>query len=237
MNDQEFHERLWAHPEDDAPEFLDAARSSQERESVWHDARRFNRRVQEIARRVQAPEELRDTLLRIPDQAANDDSFIRRILPVAAVLLLAISIGLYYKPEVNAALANDIFSHIYMEEPFYGDGSMLALADVNARMGTVLDGMRIEPGSAGGNFEVTFAKPCYIAKQVAMHLVINGKTGPVNLVMIPSQVVDKEMRIADQNYVGTITPTSGGTLVVIGSRQEPIAEYKDAMASTLNWEY
>jgi hypothetical protein len=196
----------------------------------------FAEKLELTMKRVQAPAGLCDKLLQIPGLAANDSSFLRRLLPIAAVLLLAIGIGFFYQPEVNAALAQDIFGHIYLEEPYFGDGSVLSVAEVNARMESAI-GEEMQPGSATDSLEVTFAKDCLIAKQRAMHLVIKGEKGPVNLMMIPAQMVEGEVRIADDQFNGLVTSASGGTLVVVGNKQEPIAQYRDRMASSLAWEY
>jgi len=183
---------------------------------------------------VQARAGLRENLLRIPEQAANEGSFLRRILPVAAVLLLAIGIGLYYQLVENSGFADEIFGHIYFEEPYYGEGNVLSLAEVNARLGPVLGK---QMNAEGENFIITFAKDCFVARQKAMHLVVKGETGPVNFMMIPSRVVEGELRFSDQRFNGLATAASGGTLVVVGNKQEALTPYRDRMASSLNWQY
>lgn len=205
----------------------------------------FEARLQAGLKAVQAPAGLQQRLLQIPDQipetmpvaaeAANEAQFLRRLLPAAAALLIAIGIGLYYEPDLNAALASEIFGHIYMEEPFYGEGEVLQLAEVNARLQPLTgDSLQVEGKDV---LEVTFAKDCYIAKKRTMHLVVKGETGPVNVMMIPGQVVDSEVTITDQRFSGLVTPASGGTLVVVGNKQEPIREYRDLVAARLEWEY
>lgn len=211
----------------------------------------FDARLRAVMHAVQAPADLQARLLRIPDlaaeqsgevntttaqlPAANDPGFLRRLLPAAAALLLAIGIGLYYQPDLNAALAGEIFGHIYKEEPNFGDGTALSLSEVNARIAP-FTGEALQP-EASEALEVSFAKDCYIARQRTMHLVVKGKTGPVNVMMIPGQVVDSEVRIADQRFNGLVTPASGGTLVVVGNKQEPISATRDQVASSLHWEY
>lgn len=208
----------------------------------------FDALLQAALNGVQAPAGLESRLLQIPDlaeatpvaaaprlDAANAPYFARRLLPAAAALLMAIGIGFWYQPDLNAALASEIFGHIYFEEPFYGEGKVLALADVNARLQPVT-GDALELQGPDG-LEVTFAKDCFIAKQRTMHLVVKGETGPVNVMMIPEQVVDSEVRISDQRFSGLMTPASGGTLVVVGNKQEPIRATRDRVASSLHWEY
>lgn len=195
----------------------------------------FDARLHSVMHAVDVPTDLQQRLLQIPDAAANDSSFLRRLLPTAAVLLLAIGMGLYYQPGAEAELAGEIFGHIYLEEPYFGDGKVLPLAEVNARM-QLATGQQLEP-EASAALEVTFAKDCYIAKQRTMHLVVTGETGPVNVMMIPAQVVEREVEIDDQRFAGLVTPASGGTLVVVGNKQEPIRAYRDLMATSLEWEY
>ena len=194
----------------------------------------FMQALQETMALMQAPAGLREKLLRFPEQAANEGSFLRRILPAAAALLLAIGIGLYFQPADNAGLADEIFGHIYFEEPYYGEGKVISLAEANARMRPVLGD---QLNGEGESFEITFAKDCFVAKQMTMHLVVKGETGPVNFMMIPSRVVEGELRFADQRFNGLATPASGGTLVVVGNKQESITRYRDRMASSLNWKY
>lgn len=202
---------------------------------------------------VQPPPGLEQRLLQVPDTqradreddvataasltttAANEPQILRRLLPAAAALLLAIGIGLYYQPDLNAALASEVFGHIYYEEPVYSQGPGLSMAEVNARLqpvtGTVL---QADDAEALG---VTFAKDCYIAKQRTLHLVVKGETGPVNIMMIPDRVVDREVTIADQHFNGLVSPASGGTLVVVGNKQEPLRATRDRLASSLHWDY
>lgn len=190
---------------------------------------------------VAAPAGLQERLLALPDQlqpvaeAANEPQWWRRLLPAAAALLLAIGIGMYYQPDLNARLASEIFGHIYVEEPYYGDGSTLSLAEVNARLATV-SATPLDADDAA-QLGVSFAKDCYVAKQRTMHLVVKGSTGPVNVMMIPAQVVTDEVRIADGRFNGLVTPGSDGTLVVVGNKQEPLARTRDLVASSLHWRY
>lgn len=216
----------------------------------------FESSLQATLHGVNAPAGLLERLLGIPDlvgdadtaataspatatasgaSAANEPQWWRRLLPAAAALFIAVGIGLYHEPDLNAALANEIFGHIYIEEPYYGDGTALPLAELNARIQQVT-GAPLDPEDAA-TLEVSFAKDCYVAKQRTMHLVVKGSTGPVNVMMIPEQVVDDEVRIADRRFSGLVTPASGGTLVVVGNKQEPLARTRDLVANSLHWDY
>lgn len=200
----------------------------------------FDAHLHTLLHAVQTPDGLQERLLALPDQgpaavaAANDPRW-RRLLPAVAALLLAIGIGLYYQPDLNAALADEIFGHIHVEEAYYGDGSALPLTEVNARLAAV-SGEPLDSADAA-QLGVSFVKDCFIARQRTMHLVIKGSTGPVNVMMIPAQVVEDEVRIADGRFSGLVTPGSAGTLVVVGNKQEPLTHTRDIVARSLHWQY
>lgn len=200
----------------------------------------FDATLQQLLQAVEPPAGLQERLLALPQHdalpltAANASHWLR-LLPAAAALLLAIGIGLYHQPELNPALAAEIFNHIYIEEANYGDGSALPLGEVNARLAAVTtQPMNAEEAAL---LAVSFAKDCYVAKQRTTHLVVQGSTGPVNVMMIPAQVVEDEVQIADRRFSGLLTPGAAGTLVVVGNKQEPLTDTRDLVAHSLHWQY
>ncbi len=192
---------------------------------------------------VSAPAELRQKLLQVsalPAQAANDSLF-RRILPVAACLAVALGITLWTTNDQHEALEDalekEIFAHMYLEGQLdNATASVIPLSAVNDRMEQVM-GAHLEMSEAVSDLQVTFAKDCWVAQQVAFHLIMKGKTGAVTVMMIPSESKDAEFDISDERFNGLVTPTDGGYLVVVGNKQEPIAEYRNLLSRNLGWEY
>jgi hypothetical protein len=194
---------------------------------------------------VSAPAELRQKLLQ-PEQlqvqprvspwfgAANDSVF-RRLLPVAASLVAALGIAFWTINDSHAALEEEILTHMYQEGQLdNANSALIPLNTVNARMESWM-GAHLEV--ADTDLKVTFAKDCWVAKQMAFHLIMQGKTGAVTVMMIPGKDQHDEFNISDGQYSGLVTPTEGGYLVVVGNKQEPIAEYRNLLSSKLEWEY
>ena len=200
---------------------------------------------------VTAPAELRQKLLQ-PEQLASRmrarfailggisaNDMLRRALPVAACLLVALGIA-FWSSDERAMLEKEIFTHMYLEGQLDNAGyDEISIATVNARMedwmGAHLDLADDE------DVKVTFAKDCWVAKQVAFHLIMKGETGAVTVMMIPARdgaaKEQDEFDISDPQYSGLVTPTEGGYLVVVGNKQEAIAEYRNLLSSKLDWEY
>jgi hypothetical protein len=252
MNTNDIIERLWADPEDASDDLLAALAAHPELRAEQLAAREFNARLTRGFHSVNADAALRLKLLHIPEQEANmvvadvsvappamaagNDSVWRRALPVAACLFLILGLVLYFRPDLNIELEKELFAHVYAEEFLLDGKTQVPLAEVNARMDEVV-GAHLMTTAETKNLDVTFAKDCWIAKVKAMHLILKGKAGPVTMIMLPSSVASSEFNIADERFRGIVTPTPGGTLVVIGNKQEPIEEYRKLMTTNLDWEY
>lgn len=200
----------------------------------------FQDQLEQSLRSINAPQGLHERLMQIPTDSAREVArggrFLWRALPVAAVLLLALGFGLLFQPEADPLLAREILAHIYLEDNTLSDGTVLPGHEVEARMLPVL-GEHMPPSGATEALAVSFAKDCMISKQRGMHLVVKGETGPVNLMVLPGRLVARETAIGDDRFAGLMTPASGGTLVVVGNKREPIARYRDLLVRNLRWEY
>lgn len=252
MNMNDIIERLWADPDDASDELSAALAANPQLRAEQQAARAFNAKLKSGLQAVNADAALRQRLLQLPDLEANmvvadvsvappvmasNDSVWRRALPVAACLLIILGLVLYFRPDLNLELEKELFAHVYAEEfLFSNQANQIPLPEVNARMDEVV-GAHLLTTADTKNLKVTFAKDCWIAKVKAMHMIIKGKTGPVTMIMMPSSVASSEFNIADERLRGVVTPTSGGTLVVIGNKQEPIEEYRKLMSTNLDWEY
>jgi len=252
MNTNDIIEHLWADPEDTSADLLAAIAANPELLAEQQAARDFNARLKLGMHSVNADAALRAKLLQIAEQednlvvadlsvappvlAASNDSIWRRVLPVAACLILMLGLVLYYRPDLNLELENEIFTHVYGEAFFLDSKADISLIEVNARMENVL-GTHLQTSADVKNLDVRFAGECWIANGKAIHLIVKGQTGPVTLIMIPGSVASSEFKIADERFRGIVTPTSGGTLVVLGNKQEPIEQYRKLMSANLDWEY
>lgn len=209
----------------------------------------FEKLLQQVLKAPAPPAGLQNALLAIADEesrvsalpltrAAANDSWWRRALPVAACMALLLGLAYRYQPaqETDTPLTQEILRHVYAEERFLNSGEHVSLADVNSRMSSVIKA-QLESSPATDAMQVHFSKDCWIAQQAAMHLIISGDTGPVSVMMIPSQMVEKETTFSDDRFTGTITPMGNGTLVVLGNRKEPMRKYSSMMSNNLHWEY
>jgi len=207
----------------------------------------FEKLLQQVVKAPTPPAGLLSSLLAVASEdinqaapartmAAANDSFWRRALPVAACMALLLGLAYRFQPAQDTPLSQEILRHVYAEARFLNSTDHVSLAEVNSRMGKTIKA-QLESSRDTDVMDVHFSKDCWIAKQVAMHLIIGGDTGPVSVMMIPSQVVHQETVFNDERFTGTITPMGSGTLVVLGNRAEPLGKYTAMVQSHLHWQY
>jgi len=195
---------------------------------------------------VSAPADLRQKLLQ-PEglnppswfsRGSANDTFFRRVLPVAACLVVALGIAFWGTADRHTELEEEIFRHMYFEEGQLDnvDAAVIPLDTVNTRM-QASTGAHLQMSDAVKDLKVTFAKDCWVAKQTAFHMIMKGEAGPVTVMMIPSKERDTAFNISDDTYTGLVTPTEGGYLVVVGNRREPLTAYRNLLSGKLEWEY
>jgi hypothetical protein len=185
---------------------------------------------------IPAQAETADRQSTLASMAASNDSIWRRALPVAACLGAFLLLAYRFQPAPNAALEAEILAHVYAEERFFANSEHITLQDVNARMEKSI-GARLEASPATEALDVHLARDCWLAQAVTMHLILDGDTGPVSVMMIPSDAAEQESTFSDSRFTGTITPIDGGTLVVMGNRQEPVGKYFNLINDHMQWDY
>ena len=245
MNDDQFLERAHADPHDSSPDFQEAVAGNPQRQSLVAELQGFDARLKSGLESVSAPEHLKQALLDIPEgtlhpdtgAAAANDSFWRRNVQYAAGLVVAVGIlALFWKTEVDP-MADMVFKHIYSELDFLESDTPVGLAQVNQVMSDAIGSVFSETKDME-NFAINFTKDCWVDFDNGVrgvHMVMQGNNGPVTVMVIPNSPVPREMAINDDHFYGVITPSSGGNIVVVGEKDEPVQQYSTLLASNISW--
>jgi hypothetical protein len=150
-----------------------------------------------------------------------------RVWQMAASLVLGIGLVVYLglnqlNPLSNAyALEMTVMNHINDE--------VHKLHVSNEVSEQTLDNIMtaIKTRASGDIGNVNSASKCHIRKQAGAHLIVNGKKGPVTVLVMPGEHIDKDVSISSKRFDGAIYPTDYGSLAVVGEKGEqipPIAE-------------
>lgn len=83
--------------------------------------------------------------------------------------------------------------------------------------------------------QVDFASPCWIRKQMGLHLVVTDDQGPVTILLMPGEYVREKEIVDAGEFTGVILPTSYGSMAVIGSRQTSVDAAVQRVQEAVLW--
>ena len=153
-------------------------------------------------------------------------------LAIAASFALAAVIGVQLTGNDTSGmtLSEEILAHLD-HEPWALRVTDEAVSDarfgrvVNADIGTMDRDVGL----------ITYAQSCIINGKTIPHLVMQGKNGPITLLLMPDEPVDGAMTIDGDAVNGVILPHGKGSIAIIGERGEALGEIEQRVKDSVEW--
>ena len=82
---------------------------------------------------------------------------------------------------------------------------------------------------------VTYARSCVINGKTVPHLVIQGKLGPITLLLMPDEAVDGATSLSGDSINGVIIPVGKGSIAIIGERDENLSDVKEKVVDSVTF--
>jgi hypothetical protein len=82
---------------------------------------------------------------------------------------------------------------------------------------------------------ITYAQSCEINGRNVPHLVIQGEKGPITILLMPEEAVSGIQTIDGESVQGLIFPVGGGSIAIIGEKEEQLDEVKQSILNSVTW--
>ena len=82
---------------------------------------------------------------------------------------------------------------------------------------------------------ITYAQNCKIRGKVSPHLVIQGKNGPVTVILMPEVRVQSAETIEGESINGVILPVGDGSIAIIGEKDEDLEPIQRNIIDSVAW--
>jgi len=82
---------------------------------------------------------------------------------------------------------------------------------------------------------ITYAQSCIINGKEVPHLVIQGKNGPVTVLLMPDEMVDGAVKIEGESINGVILPVGNGSIAIIGEEDERLDIIQESVMHSVSW--
>lgn len=83
---------------------------------------------------------------------------------------------------------------------------------------------------------ITYAQTCVINGKDVPHLVIQGKRGPVTILLMPDEMVDGAVELHGESINGVILPVGSGSIAIIGEGDEDLQDIQKSVVNSVVWD-
>lgn len=117
--------------------------------------------------------------------------------------------------DIYPSIADQVLAHMDHEE----SSRRVTTVPVSAAALDEVLAHRVSTFDAGPGI-ISYASACVINGNVTPHLVVQGRTGPITLILLPEESIDAAIPLEGEHVHGVILPAGRGSVAVIGQREE-----------------
>lgn len=153
-------------------------------------------------------------------------------LAMAATVVLAAFLGVRFigGGVEYGSLADEVLAHME-HEPYAMRVSDTPVSE--RRLASVVSSDVAQMDHGGGL--ITYAQTCIINGHKVPHLVVQGKRGPVTILLMPDERVSKAVPLRDEVFEGAILPVGDGSIAIIGGHDEDLQEIEKNVVNSVTW--
>jgi len=152
---------------------------------------------------------------------------------LAAAVVAAVVLGLgqsFLNP--NNAIAGDLADH-WHHEPYSWvvTDQQVELPQLQKAIAgkVLLDRSRMP--------SITYAHSCFFRGKWVPHLVVQGKQGPVMVMLLPSEEIGKpvSVELVEENLEGIVVPHGQGSIAILGNQGEELQSLQKSLSRAVEW--
>jgi hypothetical protein len=211
--------------------------------SVCSECRAYRREMQSLNVKIAKAMQLSVPVLKLPELPTIDT---QNILPMAArkplsrpvwfamaasvMLAAVISVRMFGFGVTYDSLGDEILAHLD-HEPAALRVTSVAVSDKRLQKAVPADIARMD--HTGGL--ITYAQSCKINGKQVPHLVIQGESGPITILLMPDEAVAEAEQLEGESIRGVILPVGGGSIAIIGDREEQLDRVEKSVLNSVTW--
>jgi hypothetical protein len=153
----------------------------------------------------------------------------RRFALAAGIAGVAILAGLLWAGFPRQSLASAVVAHMAHEPDAWLTTEALSEAEID----DVMSRSRLR--LAHGLPDVTYAHSCWFRGRHVPHLVVQTPEGPVTVLVLPEEPVQRSIRFDEGGYQGTLVPAPRGSIAVLARAEADVARVAEQVLAAVTF--
>ena len=83
--------------------------------------------------------------------------------------------------------------------------------------------------------DVSYAHVCLFRGERVVHLVVQGRDGPVTILLLPHIHVSRNMPVDEGDFHGVIVPAGQGSIAIVTNNATPVEPMEQELAANVQW--
>lgn len=82
---------------------------------------------------------------------------------------------------------------------------------------------------------ITYAQSCIINGHKVPHLVLQGRRGPVTILLMPEEPIDGAQEFSGDGVRGVLLPVGDGSIAIVGEEGESLERIEEEVRNSVKW--
>lgn len=231
MDELEFRRRLIVNPQEVAQQSTQDKDNNKDKQPLIDEQLEFEEQLKQTLD-IPAPTHLAEKI--ILKQIKSQPKVLPRFgihwvyifSPIAFMLIAIVGLMVHYQvsgvgdagnrvqnqPTLDLKAA--VVEHLYEDSHALDTFKAYSKVDIN----TVLATMGGKLSDPIGN--VSYLSRCIVGKNLGLHMVIQGQSGLVTVLLLPSESIAGKTHFSDDNFMGIMLPSQKGVVVIVSEKKD-----------------
>ncbi len=235
MDDLQFRRSIYADPNTSDEAIRAAKHSDPAKRKFAEEIEQLDQKIAQ-ALAIEVPDDLGEKLILRQSLASHQQQkkASRIKLALAASVTLAVGLVVHQLQFSHAynSIGDYAIAHTNHEAHYFSNQgeAKVTLAALNKKMAAFNGSFTEQLG------ELLMAEYCRFDGTKSLHIVLKGKTSPVNVFIVPNNAylaVNKQF--SDQQHNGLVDQFKDSNIIVVGDKQEPLKQWQEKINHTVRW--
>lgn len=235
MDDLQFRRSIYADPKTQDEAIQSAKDSDPAKQQFARDIEALDEKLAQ-AMKMPVPDDLYNKLILRQTLASHQQQKKKTRVQLALAASVAFVLGLTFNfmqySTPYSSLGEYALAHVYHEENRFSndDQVRVSLAALNSKMSTFNGSFNQDLG------QLISAQFCPFNGIKSLHLVFQGKSSPVTVLIVPNHEELKFIEDFDDNkFKGKSLLMNDTNIIVIGDKNEPLQQWQDNISDNVSW--
>lgn len=234
MDELSFRRRIYADPNDNQQDIIDACNQDPKKAQFKADLQSFDDKLND-ALNIDTPDNLADRILLSQtidfQQHQKKKSRVHLALAASVAFAVGLSFQVFNSGGKYTTLSEHALAHVYDEEHHLHDDYSYSSEDLNVKLASF--GASITNSIA----PITFASYCRFDGVKSLHLVFQGENAPVTVFLVPNSAnLTGNSEFSDDRMNGNIVSFENADMVIVADEGENSAKWQQKLTSSIQWQ-